>query len=114
MSRFAALEEEDIEVKECERELSLDSTALSWADMGDMDDLPLVTPTKKVVNEPKKNGLEIKCRDCKKKFTFPKNKIELFEERGWNMPKSCRECLNFKKLTYGAPRSHAPRRVLDV
>ena len=94
---------------------SLDSTGKSWADIE--DDFP---PPPKLVRQTnsnegefttvskkfrhKKDGIDIICIHCGKKFGFPQHKIDFFKEKNLQMPKRCRGCLNLKKEIGNLPR----------
>ena len=138
MEKTPEVEEPKVEVKPQPKvdkfdTISLDSTGKSWADMDDDDDIPMFcTPAHKgmdvippgftKVEKKQKNrknasnntpsGMDIKCRGCGKKFHFPQNKIDDYNSRGWNMPKTCRDCGTKKRQ--GVFYRKIPKQVVNL
>lgn len=134
MEKTPEVEEPKVEVKTQPKvenfdTISLDSTGMSWADMDDEDDIPMFcTPrdidvippgftkvekkTKKTSNKKSQSGMDIKCRGCGKRFHFPQNKINDYNNRGWNMPKTCKDCGIKKKQ--GIFYRKIPKQVVNL
>jgi hypothetical protein len=45
----------------------------------------------------KPSGSNIKCCDCENEFFFSEAKASIFEEKGWELPKRCRDCSDAHK-----------------
>ena len=120
--------------------LSLDSQGQSWADMNDdYDDIPSiykknksdcdkltgfsqsdennigftkVLSKKSLKKKKENNGINIKCRGCYNMFFFTQNKIDDYNSRGWNIPKTCKSCGDKKRN--GVFFRHGPKQRVNL
>lgn len=51
----------------------------------------------------------IKCSDCGVDFTFTAAEQEFFEQKGFRIPRRCKDCRKAKKDGGGGAGGHAPR-----
>lgn len=126
------VQKKDSESEASEGDRSLDSTGASWADLAEENDsitkqfenvsINNEHPTEDdgftvVVNKKKKkgnsNGIKIKCIHCNVKFFFPNSKAEFFKEKGYNLPKRCKKCIDTRKKLGPLPRLNK-RKTLNV
>ena len=43
------------------------------------------------------NDMTIKCQDCGKDFIFTESEQKFYEEKGFTLPKRCKDCRNKRK-----------------
>lgn len=61
---------------------------------------PNVNETSKAKSEVKYKDKYIICKDCGKKFLFSRKDQMHFNKMGWNAPKRCNCCRNYRDIRY--------------